>query len=51
MLTKRHIIVIIVLVVLIKVDNLQPVYGQGDSVEIINQTFLGNWQRNYYGNG
>ncbi len=26
------------------------VHSQNDSVELLNKTFLGNWQRNYYGN-
>ncbi len=28
---------------------LTPLAGQDDSIEILNQTFLGNWERNYYG--
>jgi outer membrane protein assembly factor BamB len=50
MIANRHIIVFIFLVGLLKANYGPMAYGQGDSVEIINQTFLGNWQRNYYGN-
>lgn len=50
MFARRYILVFMVFAGLISASFGQLAVGQVDSVEILNQTFLGNWQRNYYGN-
>lgn len=49
MLNKRHIFLLILLSGLLYSSSGTAVFAQGDTIEILNQTFLGNWQRNYYG--